>query len=184
MTYYEWKSCKLNIVTVCSSGFCLALFCLLFWSYLHALISLLMSSSGVYLWFCDFWNKSSVPWKKQNKENQQISFLSYCYVALCHATKEWKWDRQENDNPGGRIIFSLYFWEENTAESRIIIGRLSDLLKKLVINTRQPVTGELHIPHSWSVNKIGEANYSKSLIHTDSRNISWSNTSWQKYFVP
>lgn len=57
-------------------------------------------------------------------------------------------------------------------------------IKKLVINTRQPVTSVLHILHSWSVNKIGRANYSKSMIHIDSRNISWSKQSWWKVFEP
>lgn len=80
------------------------------------------------LWSHDFWNNSTVTYKKQNKEKQHSSFLSYCYVASCHATKEWKWDRQYR----WQNYFSLYFWEENTAERLIIIGRMSDLLKSLL----------------------------------------------------
>lgn len=120
----------------------------------------------------------------ENKKKRKTAvFLSYCHVAPCHATKEGKWKGKKIAIQVAELFFSLLLRRKYRRKS-YYYRKDEWFIKKLVINTRQPVTSVLHILHSWSVNKSGRANYSKSLIHIDIRNISWSKQSWWKVFVP
>lgn len=156
------------------------MFCLLLYVTLVT-VPISLSSCWIFLWSCDFWNRS-VPHRKQKKRKTAV-FLSYCHVAPCHATKEGKWKGKKIAIQVAELFFSLLLRRKYRRKS-YYYRKDEWFIKKLVINTRQPVTSVLHILHSWSVNKIGRANYSKSMIHIDSRNISWSKQSWWKVFVP
>lgn len=109
------------------------------WEPLHTLIHLPLPSSWVSLWSCNFRNNSSVSCEKQNKEKAAVflSILLLCCTMSCHErmkmrqTRKWQY-RWQN-------YFSLYFWGENTAESLIIIGRMSDLLKTLLSTQDSPL---------------------------------------------
>lgn len=121
----------------------------------------------------------------KSKIKKNSSFPFYLIVML-HHVMPWK-NVNETDKKMtiqvAELFFSLLLRRKHSWKS-YYYRKDEWFIKKLVINTRQPVTGVLHILHSWSVNKIGKANYSKSLIHTDSRNISWSKPIWWKVFVP
>lgn len=108
----------------------------------------------------------------KSKIKKTSRFPFYLVVMLHHVMPR----KNENETDKkmtiqvAELFFSLLLRRKHSRRS-YYYRKDEWFIKKLVINRRQPVTGVLHILHSWSVNKIGKANYSKSLIHTDSRNI-------------
>lgn len=116
----------------------------------------------------------------------KTSSFPFCLIVMLHHVIP-----QKNENETDRkmtiqvteLLFSLLLRRKHSRKS-YYYRKDEWFIKKLVINTRQPVTCLLHILQSWSVNKIGKANYSESLIHTDCRNISWSKSNWWKVFMP
>lgn len=124
-------------------------------------------------------------WHIKSKIKKSSTLPFYLIVMLHHVMPR----KNENETDKkmtvqvAELFFSLLLRRKHSRKT-YYYRKDEWFIKKLVINTRQPVTGVLHILHSWSVKKIGKANYSKSLIHTDSRNIPWSKLSWWKVFVP